>query len=60
MTAGEVINKNIRYGGMVLVIAQRNLYGEDKDAVVSIKMKISLYISSLASKFVRKCVSLSS
>lgn len=44
MTAGEVINKNIRYGEMAVLIAQRNLYGEDKDAVVSVKTKvISLY-----------------
>lgn len=47
MIAGEVINKDIRYGGMTVLIARRNLYGEDKDAVVSIKIKISLHVSLL-------------
>lgn len=35
---GEVINRNIRYAEMALLIVERNLYGKDKDAVVSIKM----------------------
>lgn len=32
---------------MSVLIAQRNLYGEDKDAVVSIKITISHHFSSL-------------
>lgn len=53
MTAGEVINKNIRYGEMAL-IAQRNLYGEDKDAVVSIKTKVISSYFFIQSEFVER------
>jgi len=44
--SGEVINKNIRYGGMALLIAEWNFYSEDKDGTVSIKV-VSSHIPSL-------------
>jgi len=42
--SGEVINKNIRYGGMAPLIAEWNFYSEDKDGAVSIKMQWSPHI----------------
>jgi hypothetical protein len=38
--SSEVINKNIRYGGMAPLIAEWNFYSEDKDWAVSIKMLV--------------------